>query len=284
MPGMNKETPVEEVMTRDPVVAMLPGSRSEVLRLMVTHKVTGVPVVKRDGTYAGVVARKHIFESPEEEQLALLRREYPSVTPETSVGDVARQMIETGIHHIVVCQDSKVVGIVTPADLLQVIDEMGLGTSVDQLLHTTCVPVFEGTPLEAANHIMRVARVFALPVIDGNGRLTGIITDRDVFDLSRVNGTAVIRELGLASEENPWAWEGLRSVMKLYYEERKVELPKVAVGEVMVKDVKTVSSKTGVSEAARIMRKFDYGQLPVKDVRDRLVGLLTEMDIIRVLT
>ncbi len=145
------------------------------------------------------------------------------------------------------------------------------------------MPVYEGTPLAVANEIMRVARVFALPVLDTRGRLVGIITDRDMFDMGRVNGTAAVQELGLANEENPWMWEGLRSVMKLYYEERKVELPDVSVGEAMVKNVKAVSAKTTVSEAARIMRKEDYGQLPVKDSRDRLLGLLTELDVIRVL-
>ncbi len=281
---MSKETRVEEVMTKDPVKATLPGTRTEVLRLLVTHKVTGVPVVKQDGSYAGIVARKHIFEKPDEEQLALLlKKDYPTVSLDTTVGEVARLMVETAFHHLAVCEDSKVVGILTPADLMPVVERLGLDTPVDQTLHSTCVAVYEGTPLRAANEIMRVAKVFALPVLDDRGRLSGIITDRDIFDLSRVNGTAAIQELGLADEDNPWTWEGLRSVMKLYYEERKVELPQVTVGEVMVKEVKSVSAKTSVSEAAGLMHKKDFGQLPVKDARDRLLGLLTELDVIRVL-
>ncbi|MFQ5838670.1 MAG: CBS domain-containing protein [Thermoplasmata archaeon] len=275
---------VEELMTKDPVVVALPGSRTEVLRLLVTRKLTGVPVVKGDGTYAGFVARKHIFDNPEAEQLALLmRKDYPSVQPNASVEDVAHMMVEKGLHHLPVCKDSKVVGIVTPADLLPVVERLRRDTPVEELLNSTCVPVYEGTPVQVANEIMRVARVFALPVLDDRGRLTGIITDRDIFDLSRINGTAVIQELGLADEENPWMWEGLRNVMRLYYEERKVELPRIAVEEVMVRDVVTASSKTGVSEAARIMHRNDFGQLPVKDPRDRLLGLLTELNVIRVL-
>ncbi|MCJ2519642.1 MAG: CBS domain-containing protein, partial [Candidatus Thermoplasmatota archaeon] len=229
---MAEDARVKEVMTKDPVVATLPGTRTEVLRLLATHKVTGVPVVKSDGTYAGIVARKHIFEKPEEEQLALLvKKDYPHVSPDTPVREIAQIMLDTGLHHVAVCEDSKVVGIATPADLLQVVERLGLDTAVDELLQSTCVPVYEGTPLGTANEIMRLARVFALPVLDDAGRLSGIITDRDIFDLSRINGTAVIQELGLADEDNPWAWEGLRNVMKLYYEERKVELPQVSVRE-----------------------------------------------------
>ncbi len=281
---MSGETRVEEVMTKDPIVATLPGNRTEVLRLLVTHKVTGVPVVKSDGTYVGIVARKHIFEKPDEEQLALLvRKDYPRVSPDATVEEAASMMVGTAYHHLAVCKDSKVVGILTPADLMPVVEKMDLDTPVDELLQSTCVAVYEETPLDAANEIMRVGRVFALPVLDAKGGLTGIITDRDIFDLTRVNGTAVIQDLGLANEDNPWTWEGLRSVMKLYYEESKVELPQVTVVEVMVKKVRTVSAKTPVSEAARIMHKSDFGQLPVKDSRDRLLGLLTELDVIRVL-
>ncbi len=281
---MPKKTLVKHVMTKDPVTVTVPGSRGEALRLLVQHKVTGLPVVKEDGSYAGFVARKHIFERPDEDQLALLtRKDYPTLSPDTPVEEAAKLVVGTDYRHITVVDDGKVVGIVTPADLLSVVEELGLDTTVDKVLHSLCVPVYEGTPLAVANEIMRVARVFALPVLDTRGRLVGIITDRDMFDMGRVNGTAAVQELGLANEENPWMWEGLRSVMKLYYEERKVELPDVSVGEAMVKNVKAVSAKTTVSEAARIMRKEDYGQLPVKDSRDRLLGLLTELDVIRVL-
>ncbi len=281
---MTTDMKVGEIMTRDPIVGTLPGTRSDVLRLLVTHKLTGVPVVMEDGTYAGIVTRKHFFAKPDEDQLALLlRKDAPSVTPNTAVGEVVRIMLEGDIHHVAVCEDSKVVGIVTPTDIFPLVESMNLETPVDQVLKTVCVPVYEGTPLEAANEIMRVANVFALPVLDGSGRLTGIITDRDVFNMSSINGTAAIRDMGLAEEENPWSWEGLRNVMKLYYEDSKVELPKIPVREVMVKKVTTVSSKTSVSEAARIMHKNDFGQLPVKDPHDRLLGLLTEMDVIRVL-
>ncbi len=281
---MTSEERVGEIMTENPIVGTLPGTRADVLRLLVTHKVTGVPVVKDDGTYAGIVARKHFFAKPEEDQLALLMvKEAPSVSPDTPVGEVVRIMLEGDFHHIAVCEDSKVVGIVTPTDIFPIVESLDISTPVDQVLETVCVPVYEGTPLEAANEIMRVAHVFALPVLDDSGRLTGIITDRDVFNLSSINGTSAMRDMGLAAEENPWSWEGLRNVMKLYYEERKVELPKVAVRDVMVKKVTTVSSKTSVSEAARIMHKNDFGQLPVKDPHDRLLGLLTEMDVIRVL-
>ncbi len=67
-------TVVGDVMTPNPIVAQVPGSRTEVLRTMVKHNLTGLPVVKRaDGSLAGIITRQDIFNKPDEDQLALLR-------------------------------------------------------------------------------------------------------------------------------------------------------------------------------------------------------------------
>ncbi|MEE9164531.1 MAG: CBS domain-containing protein [Thermoplasmata archaeon] len=278
---MAEKQRVEEVMTKDPIVATLPGNRTEVLRLLVTNKITGVPVIRADGTYAGFVARKHIFARPEEEQLALLvQKDYPVVSRDTSALDLARTLVEGRFYHATVNENSHVVGIVTPADFLEVVDKMRLETPVEEYLTTTAVAVHEGTPIQTANTIMAIAKVFALPVLDDHGRLSGILTDRDVFGLSRVDRSAAFQDMDLAQEDDAWTWEGLRNVMRLYYDLEKVELPDMAVKEVMVTDVVTVSTKTGVSEAARTMRKNDYGQLPVMNPHNRLEGLLTELDVL----
>ncbi len=276
-----EEQRVKDIMTEDPIVATLPGNRTDVLRILVTNKITGVPVIRSDGTYAGFVARKHIFARPEEEQLALLvERDYPVVSPDTPLQDLARILVEGGIYHATVKENSHVVGIVTPADFLGVVDEKRLETPVEELLTSTAVAVYEGTPIQTANTIMAIAKVFALPVLDDHGQLSGILTDRDIFGLSRVDGSAAIQDMGLAQEDDSWSWDGLRNVMRLYYDVEKVELPDMAVKEVMIRDVVTVSTKTGVSEAARTMRKNDYGQLPVMDPHNRLEGLLTELDVL----
>ena len=96
----------------------------------------------------------------------------------------------------------------------------------------------------------------------------------------------VVREavsaMGL-NEEEGWSWEGLRNVMRLWYEVSKIELPGVPIKEIMVRDPTTVFKKTAISEAARIMRKNDFGQLPVRDNKDRLLAMIYDHDIISVL-
>ncbi|MCJ7517994.1 MAG: CBS domain-containing protein [Methanomassiliicoccales archaeon] len=51
----------------------------------------------------------------------------------------------------------------------------------------------------------------------------------------------------------------------------------------MVRSPVTVFKKTSVSEAARIMRKNDFGQLPVRDSKDSLLAMIYDFDVISVL-
>ncbi len=274
---------VKDIMTEDPIVAKLPGTRTEVLRIMVTKKLTGVPVIKKDGTYVGFVARKHIFANPTEEQLALLvQKDWPTIVKSTKVEDAARLFVDGDIHHMPVVSKKKVVGMLTPADFLGAVQKKNVATPVSELVRSPCVPVYEKTPLKVALEIIKVANVFALPVLDKAGKLTGIITDRDIFNQSHINGSIAISDLGLGDDEDSWSWDGLRNVMKLYYEESKIDLPKIYVEKVMKPPV-TVFEKTGAAEAARMMMMEDFGQLPVIDMNDRLVAMLYELDVVATL-
>ena len=271
-------------MTRDPVTARLPGKRTDVLRALVKHKLTGVPVVRPDGTLAGFVARKHLFANPDVEQLAMVMvHDYPSIQTEASLAECARILVTQDLHHLPVVDRGKVVGIVTPADLMDPIANLGFDQPVEGIVRTPCVAVHEGTPVNVASEIMRLGKVFALPVLDDGGHLVGILTDRDVFQRSAIDKKAAALELGLAGDEDAWTWEGLRNVIRLAWVEHKLELPRTPVRDIMVRKPVTAFQKTGVSEAARLMDRHDFGQLPIVDARDGLFAMLYELDVVTVL-
>jgi CBS domain-containing protein len=273
---------VSEIMTDKPIVAEVPGTRTDILKLLVRENITGVPVIKRsDKSLVGFVTRQDIFSRPEEEQLALLiRRDCPTISPDSDVKDAARLIVENGVRHIPVVEDGRLEGIVTPKDLLIVVEKNNDMTPVIEIERSTCVPIYEGSPLSVALITFKVANVTALPVLDENARLTGIITDRDIFNQSVVDGSVVMSDLGLSQDLENWSWEGLRNVMKLWYEVSKVELPNLPVREVMVRNPTSVFSKTPASEAARMMRKNDFGQLPLRGARDNLIGMIYDTDVI----
>jgi len=276
---------VSEIMTEEPIVAEVPGTRTDVLKLLVRKNVTGAPVIRSsDKSLAGFVTRQDIFMRPEEEQLAMImRRDYPTIGPDADVKDAAVALIENSVSHLPVVEGNKLIGLVTPTDLLIVVERNDDQTPVEQIAKTPCIPIYEGAPLSIALATFKVARVNALPVLDDEAKLTGIITDRDIFNQSVIDGEVVMSDLGISEDTDNWTWEGLRNVMKLWYEVSKIDLPNLSVREVMVRNPMTVFSKTPVSEASRIMRKNDFGQLPLRDSQDNLIGMIYDTDIISTL-
>ena len=277
---------VKEVMTENPIVAELPGTRTEVLKRLVKNNITGLPVVKGDdGTLAGFVTRQDIFSKPDEEQLALvMRRDVPTIGPNASVKDAARALVEQGLSHLPVVEKNKLVGIVTPTDLLIVVEKDNPQIAVEEIVRSPCIPIYHASPLTVALATFRAAKVYALPVLDDDAKLVGIITDRDIFNQTIVDSSVVMSDLGISDDEDNWTWEGLRNVMKLWYEVSRVDLPKLAVRDIMVKNPMTVFRKTLVGDAARIMRKNDFGQLPVRDSKDNLVAMIYDIDVVSTLT
>jgi CBS domain-containing protein len=277
---------VKEVMTENPIVAELPGTRTEVLKRLVTNNLTGLPVVKTDdGKLAGFVTRQDIFSKPEEEQLALIiRRDMPTIGPNASVKDAARLMVEKGLSHLPVVEKSKLLGLLTPTDLLIVVEKENPQVSVEDIVRSPCIPIYQGAPLTVALATFKAAKVFALPVLDDDAKLVGIITDRDIFNQTVVDSSVVMSDLGISDDEDNWTWEGLRNVVKLWYEVSRVDLPKITVGDIMITNPMTVFKKTLVADAARTMRKNDFGQLPVRDSKDNLVAMIYDIDVVSTLT
>jgi len=277
---------IGEVMTPNPIVVQVPGSRNEVLQVMVKHNLTGLPVVKRsDGSLTGLITRQEMFNKPDEDQLAMLMiRDPPTISPKDPAEKAAKIFCTGSVRHLPVIDKNRLVGIVTPTDLLEVVERGGFNMPVEQVVQSTCVPVFEDSPLIVALVTLKVSKITAMPVLDEKGRLTGIITDRDIFNNTLINDHMVRSNQGPPLEEDEWTWESLHNVMKLWYEVSKLELPGVPVKEIMVRNPTTVFTKTTVAEAARIMRKNDFGQLPVRDSKDHLLAMIYDLDIVSVLS
>jgi CBS domain-containing protein len=275
---------VSEIMVKKPIVAYLPGNRDEVVKILVRHRKTGLPVVKKStGEYAGFITRQRLFEKPDTEQLALLvMKDHPVVMANDSVEYAAELLLRNEAHHLPVLNSRGVVtGIVTPADFLRLIHEKGIKRPVSDYVRSPCVPIHRKTPLKVALLTMRLAGLYAFPVVDDEGTLVGLITDRDVFDANIIERHISSSDIGLGDDEDEWNWEGLKNVMKLYYETSKIVVPNIPVDEIMVSNPATTFKNTPVSEVAKIMLEKDYGQLPIKNEKDRLMAMIYELDLLQ---
>lgn len=99
------------------------------------------------------------------------------------------------------------------------------------------------TKLKDAAKLMEEGGCGILPVLEGNGKVVGIITDRDI-------------SLSLAREHS-WS---------------HCHLP---VNEVMSIHVHSIHENTNIETALREMRTHHVGRLPVVDSHNRLKGILS---------
>jgi len=273
---------VTEIMSRNPITVRAPGTRKDVLRVLVSNNITGVPVVDKEDRLVGIVSRRDIFENPDEEQLALLmRKDVPVVKENDTIESAAEVMIRYGRRHIVVVSDDrKVVGLITPQDFLKVIIKRKISTPVENLVTTPCFPLYIKTPLTVAFKAMSLTSLPAFPVVDDDAKLVGIVTDRDLFARAKVDKNLAMSELGLGEDEDMWNWEGLKNVMKLFYMVEKVDLPPIPVEEVMMPNPVTIFEKSPAWEAANIMKKNNFSQLPVRNTHDNLRAMIFDSDLV----
>ena len=108
-----------------------------------------------------------------------------------------------------------------------------------------------------AFELMKNEGVQRLPVLDNDGNLVGIISEKNI------TSAAADREVSIV--------------------ECALLLSKIKVGDVMTKEVITVSVDDPVELAARKMSDNDISILPVVDNNGKLVGVVSRSDLFRLL-
>ena len=265
---------VADVMTPAPIVAQVPGSRNEVINMMVRNKLTGLPVVRAsDGKLMGIVSRRDIFKKFDETQLSLImKKNIITISPYAPLPEAARIFAEKRIHRLPVVENNKLVGIVTPTDVLREIKNMKTAMTAEDVINTTCVTAYEEDPISYAVAAMRVSDVAALCILDAKGDLSGILTDRDMFN-DQVSDEEAAAKLGVSDTK----LIGLRNVLPLFY---------TATSDYFnnTKAIKDYFRKTTLNEVARLMITNDFGQIPVRGTKDELCGMIYDVDVLRAVT
>ncbi|HEX2658824.1 MAG TPA: CBS domain-containing protein [Polyangia bacterium] len=108
------------------------------------------------------------------------------------------------------------------------------------------------TPLSDVATLMRDEDVGVVPVVDGAGRLNGIVTDRDL----------VVRALAGGDAEFPGQRPG-----------------EVRAAQVSTKDVEAVSPHDAISDVLHLLGRKQIRRVPVVDSNRRLIGMISLGDI-----
>lgn len=113
------------------------------------------------------------------------------------------------------------------------------------------------TRIQDALNLMKREGIRRMPVIDQQGRLVGIVSERDLLHASPSDATSL-------------------SIWELNY-----LLSKITVDEIMTRQVSTITEDTPVEVAARVMADQKIGGMPVMREAE-VVGMITETDLFKI--
>jgi acetoin utilization protein AcuB len=132
--------------------------------------------------------------------------------------------------------------------------------TLSAIMKTAVVSIGMDATLAAALELCAEQRIRHLPVVDEEGRLAGILTDRDIrYHLSPRLGTLSENNLDRASTQ------------------RRVHM-------VMSRQVIVGTADMTVAVGARLMMRHRLGCIPIVDAETKIIGLVTTTDYLLLLS
>lgn len=253
---------VKDVMTEDVIFVDKDVDLKYVLKLMKKHEITKVPVVE-EKKLIGVITDNIIatkLGSIRSRGVPAARLHASSVTdknieiisPDTEVKTILKTVGEPGPTMLNVVEDGKLVGVVTKADLLHLVESK---KKVKEIMHENIHSVSPEDRVIHARRRMIDEKVARLPVIN-NGTLIGVISDNEVvFALAKLK-----RSFPLGKQKH--------------------RLEELLVNDTMKTSVVWADADITVSDAAKIMIENNVGFLPLME-NDKIIGIVTRTDLIK---
>ncbi|BBA70883.1 putative nucleotidyltransferase substrate binding domain-containing protein [Geobacter sulfurreducens] len=126
------------------------------------------------------------------------QRQVVTCAPGDRLVDVAATMSERNISSVVVCKGDTPAGIVTDRDLRNKVVARGAdchAMTAGMIMNAPLITVGEDDSIFEALHRMSRRGIHRVCVVDGAGRLTGIITDSDILRLQSRSPQQMVREI-----------------------------------------------------------------------------------------
>lgn len=189
---------VREIMKKDVVSLGVNDNISNAIKTMIEKNIGGIPIVDDDNVVVGIVSERDFVRTVADITTSKSVNKYMSnkvvtASPDISVGEATRTMIEKGFRRIPIVKEDVLLGIVTASDVMRY---LGSGEIFQKLMTGDVSDAFQ-VPLKTlilrdivwtnssidigeAAALMLKNKVGALPIID-DGELCGILTERDII-------------------------------------------------------------------------------------------------------
>ncbi|MFO1532223.1 MAG: CBS domain-containing protein [Thermoplasmatota archaeon] len=249
-------------MTKDLVTVDKDRNLKEVLRMMKEKNVTKIPVTE-DGALVGIVTDGKIADKLGREHnrnvqtstlhaSSVMEKDFIVAHPDEDLKVLLADVGKPGLTMIPVVQGTKLVGVVTKADLLRLVES---DVQVRTIMQTQLKAVGADERLIHARRLLLDNDIARLPVLEG-GRLRGIIAEHEIAG----------------------AFAGLKEADSHV---QRVNLRDLPVADYMRKKVVTAKPEWTAREAAKVMMDNHVGGLPIVGENGTIQGMVTRTDLIR---
>jgi len=210
-------------------------------------------------SYGTLLKRRNLSTASKAGSITIMPQE---ITPDTPLTEVAEAFLTSGFRQIPVVSGQIIQGIVSRTDLIGLVKRIeDLRTlKVYDIMTEDVQTIGAEEPVEAALLSMKNLTIRTLPVVDGAGRLTGIIGIKQVANFN-------------------WRERKRETVGEMTGDNSPVQ---VKVSSIALDSVYTIPSTADLGTAVDRMIEHNISTLPVVDDGD-LVGILTKYDIIELL-
>ena len=126
-----------------------------------------------------------ILQYPENSAGSVMTTEYVKLSPDMTVGDAILRIRRTGvdketIYTCYVLENRKLIGTVSVKSLLLAPNDL---QTIDSVMESNLITVTTHTDQEEVARMMSKYNLLAIPVVDGDDRMVGIVTFDDAFDV-----------------------------------------------------------------------------------------------------
>ena len=192
--------PVREIMEENVITLKENADIDEAIETFLTKNVGGTPIVNDDNQLISIVTERDVIKAlldkiDENEVIDdYITRKVIVATPGERLKDVARTMVRNGFRRLPVVSEERLVGIITSTDFIKLLgsdwafNHMQTGNvreitnvRMEEIMKRDVITAKEGDKLKDIAKIMVTNDIGALPVVDDNLRIKGIITEKDVL-------------------------------------------------------------------------------------------------------
>jgi CBS domain-containing protein len=210
--------------------------------------------------YAGMVTERSIVSSLRNLKAGIngMVRKTPKITPETSIYEASRLMVENQLRQLPVFDKAKVKGVVTTESLMQKAIESEFGNrSVASIMSEDIISLDAGDHVGKLVNVLREEGISRVPVLT-EGKLVGIVTMHDLLALYKPNKSE----------------HGDGSLGMKFTPMRNITLR-----DIMTDSVVTVKPDDTIRNAVQLMIKQDIQGLVVYSDR-KVRGIMTATDVL----